>query len=50
MFALGIDAADQIGQRDVTGRGDILQATPERVLETDTRLVARDDDGTLNDR
>ena len=38
MFALMINAADQIGKRRPAGRGDILQRTPERFLKADTVL------------
>ena len=49
MLALGIDGADEIGQRHAPVGGDVLQSLPERLLETDAGLVSGNDDGALDD-
>ena len=50
VLAFGIDRGDQISQRHLAARSYILQSSPERVLKADTRLVAPDHDGALNNR
>ena len=50
MFAIAIDRGDQIRKGHVALARDLLQAFPERVFEADTRLVASDNGGALDDR
>ena len=44
LTAIRVDRRDEIRQRHVAGRRDILQAAPERILKADTGLVPGDDD------
>jgi hypothetical protein len=49
VLALGVDTADQISQRHTAACSYILQSSPEYILKADTRLVAPNDDGALDD-
>ena len=50
LLPIGVDRGDQIGQGHIAVVGDFLEALPERIFETDARLVAPDNDGSLDHR
>ena len=49
LLPLGIDRLDKIRRTHVAPGGDLFQPLPECIFEADARLVASDDDRTLDD-
>ena len=49
LLPLGIDRLDKIRHTHVALGGDLFQPLPEFIFEADARLVAGDDDRTLDD-
>ena len=50
LTVIGIDGSHEVRQGHVTKRGDLFQAVPERVFETDAGLVAGNHDGAFDNR
>ncbi len=50
VVTIGVDLANQLGERHAALVGNLLHAIPERLFEADAGLVAANHDRALHDR